>query len=340
MKYRFLSACAAAACVCALAVAAGAAPRAGRAAQETKQAEPKVSGGERSAAEKVDKAKGPEAKLQAAAEFVRKYPQSALRPKVAEVVAAEIGATADAQLKASLASAYLDIFNAPGEGDRMGLLLLDTYIASDNAEEAFRAAGPWLQKNPDDVETLRRLATTALNASIRGNNTFLARGRQYGEKALELLAADKRPASIDEAQWAKAKAEWTPALHREVGVIAFRAGDEDVAQKHLEQAAALKHPDPIVYLILSDIATKEYNLLAREHAVAAPAEKAERLKKAEAGLDLLIERYAQVMAVTEGQPQYDAARAQVKQDLENYYKFRHKGSTEGLQQLIDKYKQK
>ncbi|HEV3468270.1 MAG TPA: hypothetical protein VG148_03040 [Pyrinomonadaceae bacterium] len=331
MKLRFLSACAAAACACALAW--------GAAAQETKQDEPKVSGGERSAIEKIDKAKGPEAKLQAAAEFLKKYPKSALRPKVAEVVGAEIAAAADPQLKASLARTYLDIFTEPGEGDRMGLLLLDTYITSDNAEEAFRAAGPWLQKNPEDVETQRRLATTALNASIRGNNAFLAQGRQYGEKALELIAADKRPAGVTDAQWAEYKEKRTPALHREVGVIAFRAGDEDAARKHLEQAAALKSRDPVVYLLLGDMAHKEYNLLVREHAAAPPAEKAERMKKAQAGLDRVIELYAQVLAVTEGQAQYDAARAQVKQDLESYYKFRHNGSTEGLQQLIDKYKQ-
>jgi tetratricopeptide (TPR) repeat protein len=335
MKYRFLSACVLAACVCGLLSGAGVA------AQETKQAEVKVSGGERSAYEKITKAAGPEAKIQAASEFLKKYPQSPLRPQVAESVAAEISAVTDAQLKVSLAETYLALFNAPGEGDRVGFMLLDAYIAGDRAVEAFRAAGPWFQKNPDDVDTLRRLTTTALNASILGNNSFLAQGQQFGTKALEMIEADKRPANIDEARWAAYKAESVPALHRELGIIAFRAGDRDVARKHLARAAELKHADPNVYLILAQMSDEDYSLLAKQYQIMpAGAEKAAFLPKVEASLDQTIDAFAQALAITEGNAQYQAASTQLRQDIESYYKFRHNGSTEGLQQLIDKYKRK
>src|SRR5919107_1719953 len=107
MKYRILSACALA---CALAV--------GAAAQDdkAKQAEPKVSGGERDAAAKIEKAKGTEARLQAAAAFVKKYPQSPLRRQVAEALANEISAVTDPQQSLSLAQVFQDIFNQPDEG--------------------------------------------------------------------------------------------------------------------------------------------------------------------------------------------------------------------------------
>ncbi|HLM55209.1 MAG TPA: hypothetical protein VK422_03715, partial [Pyrinomonadaceae bacterium] len=94
MKLRFLSALALA---CAL---AGAAVVAQENKDEKKDA-PKVSSGESSAAQKLNKAKGAEAKLQAGAEFVKKYPQSPLRKQVVEVVAGEIINTQDAALKAS-----------------------------------------------------------------------------------------------------------------------------------------------------------------------------------------------------------------------------------------------
>ena len=57
---------------------------------KSKPADAKVSGGERDAAAKIDKAKGAEAKLQAGVEFVKKYPTSTLRPQVAKGVAAEV----------------------------------------------------------------------------------------------------------------------------------------------------------------------------------------------------------------------------------------------------------
>lgn len=333
MKYRFLSACVLAACVCGLLWVAGAS------AQDSKQAQPKVSGGERSAQEKITKAAGPEAKIQAAAEFLKKYPQSALRPQVAEAIANEIAGVTDAPLKLSLAETYLALFTAPGEADRVGLMLLDSYIAADRAEEAFRAAGPWLQKNPDDVDALRRLTTTALNASIRGNNAFLAQGQQYGAKALELIEADKRPATADDARWAAFKAESVPALHRDLGILAFRAGDRTLSRKHLARAAELKSPDAAVYLILAQMADEDYNLMAKEYQIMpAGAEKTAFLPKVEAGLDQTIEAFAQAIAATEGNAQYQAANTQLRQDIESYYKYRHKGSTEGLQQLIDKYK--
>jgi hypothetical protein len=339
MKLRFLSACAVAACALWAGAPANATAQEAKPAPDEKKAEqPKLSGGERSAAEKIDKAKGPEAKLQAANEFIKKYPQSALRPKVVELLAAEISNVQDAQLRSSLAETFAAIFTGPGEADRVAVIVLDGHITADRAEEAFRAAGPWLQQHPDDFDTMRRLATTALNASIRGNNAFLAQGQQYGNKALELLAADKRPENIDAAKWAENKEKWEMALQREVGIIAMRAGDAATARKHLERAAELKHTDPVVYLVLGDMLNQEYNTQVKLHTVASAAEKPAALQKAQATLDRVIETYAQALALSEGNPQFAQAAAALRENLTAYYKYRHNNSTDGLQQLIDRYK--
>src|ERR1044072_9736851 len=101
MIFRILSALA---LVCALAFAVSA-------QEKPKQEGPKVSGGKRDAAQKIEKASGVEAKLQQAAAFVKKYPQSPLRAQIAEGIAREISATTDHQTKGSLAQTFLENFH-------------------------------------------------------------------------------------------------------------------------------------------------------------------------------------------------------------------------------------
>jgi tetratricopeptide (TPR) repeat protein len=329
-----LLACALAACI----GGAGASAWAQENKDQAKQDAPKVSGGEQKLAEKLNKAKGAEAKLQAGAEFVKKYPQSPLRPQVADVVAGEINNTQDAALRASLAETYQSIFNAPGEAERVASALLAAYINAGRTEEAMRAGAAWLQKNPDDVDILQNLTILASTEAIKGNMQFAEQGRQYGARAIELFEADKRPASIDAAKWATMKSGSLPTLYRETGVIAFKAGDGRAARTLLEKAAELRSTDPGVYLLLADFARDDYDLRSKEYKVAPTAEKPAALKTAETALDRLIDAYARAVAMTEGNTSYQQANAALRQDLESNYKYRHGGKTDGLQQLIDKYK--
>src|SRR5688572_20217707 len=328
MKFRILSACA---LVCALAL--------GAAAQEAaKQAEAKVSGGEREAAQKIEKAKGTEARLQAAAAFVKKYPQSALRKQIAETLANEIAAVTDAQQSLSLAQAYQDIFNLPDEQQRVTATLLNGYINTGQTEDAIKLGTAWLAQHPEDIPTMQNLTILASAQVIKGNNAFAAQGRQLGAKAIELLEADKMPAGFDAARWPDFKKSALVSLYRETGVIAFKGGDKKAAAALFEKAAAYNSPDPAVYILLSELDTDEYELRAKEYQVSAVADRPAALKRVEEQLDKVIESYARAIARTEGNAQYAQANAAFRQDLERYYKFRHKNSTDGLQQLIDKYK--
>ena len=328
MKLRILSACA---LVCALAL--------GAAAQEAaKQAEVKVSGGERDLAAKIEKAKGTEAKLQAAAAFVKKYPQSSLRKGIAESFAREISATTDAQQALSLAQTYQDIFDLPEEKQQVTAILLNGYINTGQVDDAMKLGTGWLAQHPDDVSTMLNLTILASAQAIKGNNAFVAQGRQYGAKAIELLEADKMPAGFDAARWPDYKKASLVSLYREAGVLAYKAGDKRAALPLLEKAAALNSTDPGVYFLASELNNDEYEMRAKEYQVAAAAERPAALKRVEEQLDKVIESYARAIAVTEGNAQYQAANAAFKQDLERYYKFRHKNSTDGMQQLIDKYK--
>lgn len=337
MILRTISLCALV-CACWLSVAAGVGV--GAATQEDKkQSEAKVSSGEKSAADKLNKAKGGEAKLQAAAEFIKKYPKSSLRPQVASVVAGEIANTQDNELKISLAQTYLDFFKEPAEVEQVSGMLLNALIDAGRAADAFKLAPAWIEKHPEDVNMLSRVAVLASNEMIRDNNSYAAQGEQYGAKAIELLETDKKPATVDAAQWASFKTTTLPTLYRALGIIAFKSGDKPNTIARLEKAAALKSDDPGIYLILSDLTYEEYELLTKKYRVTPEGPgKQQMLKQAEATLDKLIEVYAQSVAITAGNAQYQAQHDGLKKDLETYYKYRHNGSTDGLQQLLDKYK--
>jgi len=335
MRFRTFSTCALV-CACWLTAAAGVGTFA--VAQDKKQADAKVAGGEREAAEKINKATGGEAKLQAAAEFVRKYPKSSLRPRVAEAVAAEIAGTQDGSLKISLAQTYLDFFNEPAEAEHVNGLLLTAMIDADRTADAFKLAPSWLEKHPDDVDTLRRLAIIGSNASIKGDNSFVEQAQQYGVKAAELIETDKKPAHVEAAKWTDYKAKYLPGLYREMGILALRAGDKTTGRTRLEKAVALNTGDPSVYAIVGQMADEDYTASANEYKTASGPAKDAALKKAHGQLDNVIDLYAHAVALSEGRPEYEQLRTQLMPALEEYYKFRHKNSTDGLRQLIDKYK--
>ena len=70
---------------------------------------------------------------------------------------------------------------------------------------------------------------------------------------------------------------------------------------------------------------------------AGPA-KNDELKKAQSMLDTVIDAYAHAIALAESNANMQQVRTQYLHDLEAYYRYRHNNSTEGMQQLIDKYK--
>lgn len=333
MKLRILAACALA---CAFASAAATAAYAQ--GDKTKQAEVKVSGGERDAFAKFEKVKGAEAKLQAGTEFIKKYPKSSLRPQVAKAVADEIARTSEEQLKISLAETYLDFFSDPSEAALVNDALLNAYINAGSTDKAFKMGGGRLAKNPEDIDLLRSLTIIASNATIANDNTYAAQGQQYGAKAIELLEADKRPEGVDEAKWAAYKAETLPALYRATGIIAYKTNDRATAMARLQKAADMKFNDPSIYLVLSELIYDDYDRLTKEYNVAPAAQKPAALAKAQAALDKVIETYAQAVGMTEGDAKYQQAHDAIKEEFTKFYKYRHNNSDQGLQQLLDKYK--
>jgi len=293
---------------------------------------------ENSAIKKINDAKDPAAKLEAGAQFIKQYPKSEKRLEVAKHIAGSIGSVMDFPERIKLAERFLTIFNAPDEPELVTEALMDAYIMVSRASDVFRLAEAWLQKNPDDVDLMRRLAVLAGNEAIKGNNDFVKQGQDYGKKAIAQIETDRKPASMDVTKWAEYKTKNLAGLYRDVGILAMRAGDHAMVKSSMEKAAELKSTDPAVYILLSQVANDEYQDQVKRYQSAFGPQKDAEHERSLKLLDQVIEKYAQAVAMAEANPQYANAATSLRTDLEGYYKFRHNGSTDGLQVLIDRYK--
>jgi tetratricopeptide (TPR) repeat protein len=301
---------------------------------------PKVPDAERKAAQKIDDAKDAASKMQAANDFIQKYPASSLRPKIVELLIGQIADMQDNAQKISLAESFMGTFMEASEANRMYPILLDAYVSAKRIEDAFNAAKPWLELNPNEVDVLYLLAITGTAEAQRQNQKFVKESQQYGLKAIELIEANKRPEGITVEHWNKNKTRWLPQLYQSMGLIALMNGNNADALTRLQKAVALGPNEPFNYVLLSSIKNEEYTRAATQfQAMPAGSAKTEMEKKLNAQLDELIDLYAHALGLMEGKPQFEQVRGQILTDLTTYYKYRHQDSTNGMQELINKYKQ-
>jgi hypothetical protein len=290
------------------------------------------------AAQAVQAATDLQATGSAATEFVKKYPKSSLRPQVARGVLAKIAAVQDPAQRVTMAEGFTKVFNLPEEASLASPLLINAYVDAKRYDDAYRLATPAVVEKLDDpLAVMITLTMTGADQVRQQNGKYLKASQQMGLKAVELIESGKKPAQVDDARWQEYKTNWLPQLYQSLGVMSYASGDKADAKAKLEKAAALNSTDANTYVLLGAIANDEYQQTAQEHKAASGAAKDELLKKAHAQLDQVIDAWAHAVALTEGDSRADQMRTQLMQDLESYYKYR-KGSTDGLRQLIDKYK--
>jgi tetratricopeptide (TPR) repeat protein len=300
----------------------------------------KVSDAERKAAQKIDDAKDTAAKIAAANEFVTKYPKSSLRPKIVQLLVAQISNTQDTAQRISFAESYLGTFSEASETKPIYPVLIESYISAKRVDDAFNAAAPWLELNPNEADVLYLLSVTGIDEARRQNPKFLRQSEQYGLKAIELIEADKRPENYTVEQWNKNKALWLPQLYQSMGLLSLMSGNSSDALTKLQKAIALNPNDPFNYVLLSKIKNDQYMAGAKQlQGTPASAARTETEKKLTAQLDEVIDLYAHAIGLMEGKPQFQPLRDQLLPDLTSYYKYRHNNSTDGMQELINKYKQ-
>ncbi|MBL8205050.1 MAG: hypothetical protein JNM09_12530 [Blastocatellia bacterium] len=293
--------------------------------------------GEIEAAQKVQNAKDLPAKMKQAEEFMKKNSKSSLRPKVAEYLSIEIGNVMDAKQRLSYIESYSKLFSSEVEQGFLATSLVDAYAQTDKLDEAFKLAPKAFEKSPDNVLLMTQLALKGSNAVRQGNAQYSEPSKQYALKAIEMIETDKKPANINDQYWGEIKSKWLPELHQALGFIAFSAGDGAEAKVRFQKVVQLNPQNPNGYLMMASFADGDYQRAAMEYNTASGAAKDGALKKAYEHLDSVIDYYARVVALTEPKPEYKQIHDQVLPALQDTYKVR-KGSLDGLQQLIEKYK--
>ena len=310
--------------------------------QQSKDNAPKISEGEQKAIEKINAASGVAEKLKAAAEYVKKNSKSQMRPRVAAYVSDEIAKVTDYNQRIGFVENFTKTFNLPEEADLIKPTLIDSLIGSNKFEEAFNEGTKHIERKPDDVLVLTQVAWAGANqakAQFQPNQqpsaAMLQKASAAGAKAVEMLEADKKPEGMDAAFWGNFRNSWLPRLYQAQGVILYFSNDKTGAKDKLEKAAGLDPYDPPTLLMLSDILNAEYTALGEQY----QAERKQALLNAALQkMDELIDWLARAAAATEGNAQFQTVNQQVMDQLKNYYAYRHEGKTDGLKELIQKYK--
>lgn len=307
--------------------------------QEQKK-EVKLSEGETKALNALNALTDPVAKLKAVEEFIKKYPKTPIRVQLADTAAAEIAKVTDRAQAVTLAEAAQKIFTGPDEQENILGVLLDAYVLAERSDDAFRVGSEILSKKPDEVHTHVQLAYAGAHEVNKQNRKYVKPALESGLKAIALIEADKKPASMDAVNWTSHKA-LLPQLYHRVAILNLVQDNLTDAQAHATKAATLNPNDPTAFAILGTVINNNYLKLAESFkTMPEGAEKTATLKKLEGLIDQVIDAYAHAVALSTGKPEHQAMMQQLTTDLTSYYKFRHNNSTEGMQQLIDKYKPK
>ena len=310
--------------------------------QQSKDDAPKISEGEQKAIEKIQAASGVSEKLKASAEYLKKNAKSQMRPRVAAYVSDEIGKVTDHNQRISFVENFTKTFNLPEEADLIKPTLIESLLNLNKFEEAFNEGSKHIEKKPDDVVVLTQLAWAGANqarAQLQSNQpppaAMLQKASGAGAKAVELLEADKKPEGMDPSFWNNFRNSWLPRLYQAQGVILYMSNDKAAAKDKLEKAAGLDPYDPNTLLLLSDILRAEYTRLAEQYKA---EKKSSLLDEALQKMDEMIEWLARAAAATEGNAQFQTLTGQIMDQLKEYYTYRHEGKTDGLKELIQKYK--
>lgn len=308
-------------------------------AQEKQPDRPNLSPDEQKLLANIQSAKDVPAKMNAAAELIKKHPKTPVRQHLAENMANQVLNVKDSAQKLTLAQQLETTFDDPAEIDIVGPIIVQAYADGNQPDQAFAKAAEFLSHAPDALAVLVQMAAIGTDQVKKQNAKFVPQTIQYTTHAIELIEGDKRPAHFGDARWKEYKEETLAQLYQSRGLLNFAKGDKAEAKANYAKAAQLNPTDAYNFIMLAALVNDEYQTEGQRYqTMPAGAARDEQLKKVQSLLDGVIDVYAHAVALAEGNAALQQIRQQYAEDLQNYYKYRHNGSAEGMQQLIDKYK--
>lgn len=298
----------------------------------------KIPDDERKLLEGLNTATDAAAKLQVGNEFLKKFSKSPRRPRVAAYLAQEVSKVADNAQRITLAEQFASSFKEPDEVDLVKPAIIDAQVKLNKYDEAFAEGAKYIARHPEDVVLQTQLGIIGIEQAQRQNPKFVPAAQGYAAKAIELMEADKKPTTFDDAGWTEYKGLWLPRLYQAQGIVLYLTNDRPGAKAKFEKSMGLDAQNPSVLMMLGMLADDDYQALAKQYNAEKGSGRDAILKQAVAKMDEVIEMFARAVAAADGKAEFQAMNQQLMQNLESYYKFRHNGSTEGMTKLIDKYK--
>jgi tetratricopeptide (TPR) repeat protein len=298
----------------------------------------KVSADEEKSIKKIEAGKDFASKMKAATDFVKKFPKSAARFQVVDYMASEVFASKDNNQSIANAQQFFALFTEQSEMDKIIPNLIFSHLNLKMLDEAFSVGEKYISRNTSDIAIRLQLAIEGSNLLRSKDRTYIKQTLSFSNEAIALIEANKKPVSITDDVWKEYQTKWLPQLYLTVGIVKISQRNRAEALSALQKTVSLDPKEINAWLLLGTTYDEEYQEIAQDYVIAEGKEKDETLKKAQTKLDIVIDHFARVVALTDGDATYQGLNSQVRENLEVYYKFRNKGSLVGMKELIEKYK--
>jgi tetratricopeptide (TPR) repeat protein len=277
----------------------------------------------------VIRASNPTTKLAAAEDFLSRYPKSKNRIKLAQMVSEEIRKVPNPAAALTLLDRAATIFTSADETRFFTTIRLDALLDSGQTDDGFRLATQVLKNRPDDVSTWIKLTFAGAEEAKRRNLKYADLSLEYGTKAIRLIEMNQPPAGVDEQEWTNLRSE-LGALYQATALLYLAQENTSEASSRVARAIATSPGDPANYALLGRLLQTDYERIEQNsNSRSSPIQHEQ--------VDQIIEAYARAAGLAMGRIEYQKLLQQVIPDLTRYYKTRHNDSTQGLQQLIDRY---
>jgi len=223
-------------------------------------------------------------------------------------------------------------------------ILVLAYVQTNRFEKAFDMGREVLSADPNNFSILYVLALAAATASKGRDTRFDADGLTYAMRALELASTGNAPPGFAPQLWEQQKNKILGALHQAAGLFLYNKTDYEPAIEHLKKSAELDQSDPVTfYLIGEALKLGKYAKLRESYDKLTPEEKVaeagkQLLQQVDEVVDQMIEMYARTVAISEANASFQALNQEARKILESFYRYRHNDTTEGMEELIKKYK--
>jgi tetratricopeptide (TPR) repeat protein len=135
-------------------------------------------------------------------------------------------------------------------------VLTSSYFVMGDTDKMFTAGSKAIQLDPENVDVMSLLAMAIprrVKATTPDGAQRLQTAEAYAHRAIEIIPAMTKPATVDDAEFEKAKNDKLALAHSGLGLIDIGHQKYDDAKAELTQAVQLaSSPDPVDYYLLGN----------------------------------------------------------------------------------------